>query len=83
GLSGVLDNFPARGLAVLLRVWLFPFGLPHRPPSDELGSAVTQAMQTPGADRERLLADCYVASDAHDSLARGEMALDLLAQVVA
>ncbi|WP_300756535.1 acyl-CoA dehydrogenase [Janthinobacterium sp.] len=82
GLSGVLDNFPARGLAVVLRAWLFPFGLPHRPPSDELGSEVTQAMQTPGADRERLLADCYVANDAGDPLARGEMALDLLSQVV-
>src|SRR5450830_1031947 len=83
GLSGVLENFPARGLAVLLRVWLFPFGLPHRPPSDELGSEVTHAMQTPGADRERLLADCFVANDAGDPLARGEMALDLLSQVMA
>ncbi|MGK5076992.1 acyl-CoA dehydrogenase [Janthinobacterium sp. HLX7-2] len=83
GLSGVLDNFPARVLAVLLRALLFPFGLPHRPPSDELGSAVAQAMQTAGADRERLLADCYVASDASDPVACADMALALLPQVVA
>lgn len=40
GLTDVLDNFPAHVLAVLLRTLLFPFGLPHRPPSDELGSEV-------------------------------------------
>jgi len=83
GLTGVLDNFPARGLAVLLRTLLFPFGMPHRPPADELGTAVTHAMQTAGADRERLLADCYVASDAADPVARAEQALLLLPHVVA
>ena len=86
GLTGVLENFPARGLAVLLRTLLFPFGLPHRPPSDELGSDVTHAMQTAGADRERLLADCYVASEGsqgNDPLASAERALILLPQVTA
>jgi acyl-CoA dehydrogenase len=80
-LVGVLDNFPQRVLAALLRAWLFPFGLPHRPPSDALGSAVAQAMQTPGADRERLLADCFMAHEANDPLVCGEMALALLPQV--
>ena len=86
GLAGVLENFPARGLAVLLRTVLFPFGLPHRPPSDQLGSDVTHAMQTAGDDRERLLADCYVESEGSqggDPLASAERALMLLPQVVA
>lgn len=83
GQVGVLDNFPSRVLAVLLRALLFPFPLPHRPPSDELGSAVAQAMQTAGADRERLLSDCFVANDASDPVACGEMALALLPQVMA
>lgn len=77
----MLENFPKRALAGLLRVLLFPFSLPHRPPSDALGSAVAQAMQTAGADRERLLADCYLANDASDPVACGEMALALLHQV--
>jgi acyl-CoA dehydrogenase len=81
GLVGVLDNFPRPVLAALLRTLLFPFRLPHRPPSDALGSAVAQAMQTAGADRERLLADCFVANDASDPVACGEMALALLHQV--
>ncbi|WP_215406908.1 acyl-CoA dehydrogenase [Janthinobacterium sp. JC611] len=82
GLTGVLDNFPARVLAVLLRTLLFPFGLPHRPPSDELGSEVALALQTPGADRERLLADGHVASDAADPVACAERALALLPDVL-
>jgi acyl-CoA dehydrogenase len=82
GLTGVLDNFPARVLAVLLRTLLFPFGLPHRPPSDELGSEVALALQTPGADRERLLADGHVASAAADPVACAERALVLLPDVL-
>ena len=85
GLTGVLDNFPARALAVLLRTLLFPFGLPHRPPSDELGSEVALALQTPGADRERLLADGYVANDGShggDPVACAERALALLPEVL-
>lgn len=82
GLTGVLDNFPARVLAVLLRTLLFPFGLPHRPPSDELGSEVALALQTPGADRERLLADGHVASEGNDPVACAERALALLPEVL-
>jgi acyl-CoA dehydrogenase len=81
GLTGVLDNFPNRVLAVLLRALMFPFGLPHRPPSDALGNAVALAMQSAGPDRERLLADCYVASNAGDPVACADMALALLPQV--
>lgn len=82
-LVGVLDNFPARGLAVLLRVLMFPFGLPRRAPSDALGTAVTQAMQIAGADRERLLADCFVAADAADPVASADIALRMLPTIAA
>ena len=82
-LAGVLDNFPNRYAAGLARVLVFPFGLPHRPPSDELGSAVAAAMQTGGAGRERLLADSYLADDISDPIACGELAFALLPQVTA
>ena len=82
-LTGVLDNFPNRYAAALARVLIFPFGLPHRPPSDELGSAVAVAMQTAGASRERLLADSYLADDISDPIACGELAFGLLPQVTA
>jgi acyl-CoA dehydrogenase len=85
GLTGVLDNFPARVPAMLLRLVLLPFGLPHRPPSDELGSEVALALQTAGPDRERLLADGHVAregSHGSDPLACAERALALLPDVL-
>ncbi|MES2320370.1 MAG: acyl-CoA dehydrogenase [Pseudomonadota bacterium] len=82
-LDGVLGNFPNRPLALLLRALLFPCGLPHRAPSDALGSAVARAMQTVGADRERLLADSFVAPETSDAVACAEMAMDLLPAVEA
>ncbi len=83
GLYGVLANFPNRVLATLLRWGMFPFGRPHRPPSDALGSEVAHAMQTGGADRERLLADCFVAQEDSDPVACAERALALLPTVEA
>lgn len=80
-LLGVLDNFPNRALAWLLRALLFPFGLPQHAPSDALGSAVAEAMQTGGADRGRLLADAFVATGEADPVACAEMALALLPAV--
>jgi acyl-CoA dehydrogenase len=77
-LVGVLDNFPNRLLAGLMRVLMFPFGLPHQAPSDLLGGAVAQAMQVAGPDRERLLADTYVSSDGSDTVACAEQALAML-----
>ncbi len=81
GLIGVLENFPNRPLALLLRALLFPLGLPQRAPSDALGSALAEAMQTGDASRARLLADCYVAHDDSDPLACGELALAMLPAV--
>jgi acyl-CoA dehydrogenase len=80
-LDGVLENFPNRPAAVLARLLAFPFGLPYAPPSDDLGAAVANAMQTPGASRERLLADSYLADDLRDPVACGELAFALLPMV--
>ncbi|HAT31123.1 MAG TPA: acyl-CoA dehydrogenase [Janthinobacterium sp.] len=82
-LIGVLENFPNRPLAFLVRLIVFPFGLPYRAPSDALGGYVAEAMQTAGASRERLLADCFVAEDMSDPIACGELAFALLPQVEA
>jgi acyl-CoA dehydrogenase len=80
-LLGVLENFPSPALALVLRVVIFPLGLPHRHPLDALGSEVALAMQTPGADRNRLLADSFVEGKSHvDTISSCEMALELLPQ---
>jgi acyl-CoA dehydrogenase len=80
-LDGVLENFPNRVAAVLAHLLVFPFGLPCTPPSDDMGADVANAMQTPGASRERLLADSYLADELRDPVACGELAFALLPMV--
>ncbi len=60
--EGLLANYPHRGAAAFLRVMAFPFGLPHAPSTDALGSEVARIMQTPGDARERLVGGSHVAS---------------------
>jgi acyl-CoA dehydrogenase len=80
-LDGVLQNYPNRFAAGLVRVLAFPFGLPHRAPSDALGSAIAELMQTPGDTRDRLLADSYVPHAGVDAICYGELAFALTPQV--
>ena len=80
---GVLENFPNRALAMLMRVVMFPFGRSFSPPLDALGSEVAEAMQTSGESRNRLLAGSYVHRDAVDAIACIEQAFALLPRVEA
>ncbi len=80
-LDGVLRNYPNRFAAALVRVIAFPFGLPHRAPSDALDSAIAELMQTPGDTRARLLADSFVPHAAVDTIGYGELAFALLPRV--
>jgi len=80
-LMGVLQNFPNRVMSFLLRVVIFPFGPPHRNPSDALGNEVAEAMQTAGESRNRLLADSFVQGESgNDAISSCEMAFRLLPQ---
>jgi acyl-CoA dehydrogenase len=65
----------------VLRALSFPFGLPLRKPSDRLLADVADAVQTPGATRDRLLADSYIPRPEIDKLAYGELGFRLLPQV--
>jgi acyl-CoA dehydrogenase len=76
-LDGVLANYPNRLAAGLVRVLAFPFGLPYREPSDQLGSEIAELMQTPGAARNRLLSDSYVPHPHVDALGYGELVFEL------
>ncbi len=61
-----LLNFPNAGVAMLLRVVLFPLGRQLAPPSDRVGAEVARRLMTPGAARDRLLAGCYRSNDPED-----------------
>lgn len=76
-LDGVLANYPNRFAAGLVRALSFPLGLPHREPSDRLGSEIAELMQTPGAARNRLVSDSYVPHPDIDALGYGELVFEL------
>jgi acyl-CoA dehydrogenase len=74
-LTGVLDNLPARPVAWLLRLLVFPLGARARGPDDALGSAVAGRMlDDPGA-RDALTADIFVPPSDEPGLGRLEAAL--------
>ena len=73
--DGVLQNFPSRPAALLLRVLIFPLGRCLAPPSDETGHQVAALMLQPGLARDRLTAGMYVPSDENDAVGALEAAL--------
>ncbi len=65
-LDGVLANFPNRVVAGVLRALIVPFGAPYRRPADALSAQVAGLVQTPGAARDRLVADSYCPAPGTD-----------------
>jgi acyl-CoA dehydrogenase len=74
-LDGVLQNFPSRIAALVLRVMVFPLGQRRRPPSDLIGHQVASLLLKPGAVRDRLTAGMYISSDEQDAIGALEAAL--------
>lgn len=86
GLEGIVSNLEVPGLTLLrgpLLGWLRlnPIG---SLPSDGLGSAVAQSLQTPGQSRDRLTAGIYLPTSEQEALGRLDHAFSLVhqAQVV-
>ena len=73
--DGVLQNFPSRLSALLLRALIFPRGKYLTPPPDELGHQVSVLLQQPGAARDRLTAGMYLPGDENDAVGALEAAL--------
>src|SRR5262249_54981756 len=59
----ILSNFPNRVVARLLRVFVLPFGVRRRGPSDRLTQACADLLLSPSATRDRLTCDIYPAAD--------------------
>ena len=68
-------NLPARPLSWLLRLLVFPSGLPYHRPSDRLDHAVARLLLESGGARDRLTAGIFVADDPDDRSAQLERAL--------
>jgi acyl-CoA dehydrogenase len=74
-LDGVLQNFPNRFAALVLRAMIFPLGQNRRPPGDHIGHQVATLLLTPGAVRDRLTAGMFISSDEKDAVGALEAAL--------
>jgi acyl-CoA dehydrogenase len=79
-LYGVLDNFPMRGVAWILRFFTFPVGRAFQSVSDRTGQRVASVLLEPSAARDRLTLGVFVPKDSGDPLGRLE---DALAKVAA
>lgn len=73
--DGLLDNFPNRIAARVLRLLVFPLGKPYSPPTDELGHEVATLLLEPGEVRDRLTAGIYVPTSADEPMGVLEQAL--------
>ncbi len=73
--DGVLQNFPSRFAALVLRALIFPVGKCLAPPSDKLGHQVSALMLQPGATRDRLTAGMYLPKDESSPVGALEAAL--------
>lgn len=72
-LRAVLNNFPVRPVAGLLKFITMPFGHGVKPPSDTLVSEVADRAQEPGAARDRLTDGIFIGGD-DDIIGRVELA---------
>ena len=74
--EGVIDNFPNRPLAFVLRHFVvFPLGRSFVMPSDKLGHQVAALLLEPSPTRDRLTADVYLPHDVEEPVGALEAAL--------
>jgi len=73
--DGLLNNFPNRLAAWVLRALIFPLGKTYSPPSDDLGHMVAMLMLEPGDARDRLTAGIYIPSSSNEPIGILEKAL--------
>ena len=70
----VLSNFPVKPLATLLRLALFPLGMPFRPPLDSRNRECAALVLSPGAARDRLTRMVFVSRNEQDATGNLEAA---------
>lgn len=77
-LEAILQNFPSRILAGLIRLIILPFGRPYRAPNDLLKHALARVMLTPSETRNRLTEGTFVLRREGDAVGQLEAALEIL-----
>jgi acyl-CoA dehydrogenase len=75
-LHEVLNNFPNRLVASVVRMLTFPLGKPYKRPSDELGQTAARLILQPGILRDRLTEGVYIPMNKSESVAQLDDALE-------
>ena len=81
-LLGVIQNFPVPVLSRLVRLIVFPFGLPHASPSDKTVKAVARILLNENESRDRLIDGVFI-SDRDDATGRVNKAFHLVLEAQA
>jgi acyl-CoA dehydrogenase len=76
--AGLVENFPSRPMAWLIRLAAFPLGRGMRTPDDRLGGEVARLLSAPSAARDRLTRGMFIRKDEADPVGRLEVALDMV-----
>lgn len=71
----VVDNFPNRGVRMLLSLVIFPLGRHELQPGDRLGHKVSQLLMHPSETRERLTDGIFISEQASNPVGLLELAL--------
>ncbi len=71
----VVDNFPSRGIRVLLSLIIFPLGRHEMQPGDRLGHKVSQLLMYPSETRDRLTDGIFISDQASNPVGLLEIAL--------
>ncbi|GAB4353926.1 MAG: acyl-CoA dehydrogenase [Gammaproteobacteria bacterium] len=72
-----LANLPRRGMARLMRGWLFPAGRTYHPPDDRLEQAVAELLLRDSVARDRLTEGLFLPDETTQPLGRLDRALRL------
>jgi len=82
GLLGVIQNFPVPVLGRIVRLIVFPFGMPYSEPTDKTVKAVAQILLSENESRDRLIDGVFV-SDRDDATGRVNKAFHLVLEAQA
>ncbi|WP_341919276.1 acyl-CoA dehydrogenase [Hydrocarboniphaga effusa] len=76
--EGFFDNFPARPIAAVLRLAVFPLGNQYKPVSDRLNQKLADAMMEPSDLRDRMSHLVFRNGGEGDAVVKLERAFELL-----
>ena len=73
----LFTNLPWKSLSVLMRLLIYPTGMPYSEPDDRAGKKAAQVLLTPSACRDRLTKGIYLSQDESETVGQLELAFTL------